>query len=117
MTNSAAAPIWAGMVGQVNAALIAQNKPPMGFMNPWLYGAGLSAMNDVTTGASVGCNGKSGFGQPLPPELGAKVLRTLFIFFLPRYTRSTPRNEWNVADNVNRSCQTRVGQQLPVGMQ
>lgn len=71
---SAAAPIWAGMVGQVNAALIAQNKAPMGFINPWLYGAGLSAMNDVTIGASVGCNGKSGFGQTLPPELGAKVL-------------------------------------------
>lgn len=62
------------MVGQVNAALIAKNKAPMGFINPWLYGAGLSAMNDVTTGASVGCNGKSGFGETLPPELGAKVL-------------------------------------------
>lgn len=74
MLNSAAAPIWAGMVGQVNAALIAQNKPPMGFINPWLYGAGLSAMNDITVGASVGCNGKSGFGETLPPELGAKVL-------------------------------------------
>lgn len=67
------------MVGQVNAALIAQNKPPMGFINPWLYGAGLSAMNDITTGASVGCNGKSGFGETFPPELGAKVL------FLPHY--------------------------------
>ncbi|KAL1875893.1 hypothetical protein Daus18300_003084 [Diaporthe australafricana] len=72
--TSAAAPIWAGMVGQVNAALIAQNKAPMGFINPWLYGAGLSAMNDVTTGASIGCNGKSGFGETLPPELGAKIV-------------------------------------------
>lgn len=61
-------------MGQVNAALIAQNKAPMGFINPWLYGAGLSAMNDITTGKSVGCNGKSGFGEAFPPELGAKVL-------------------------------------------
>lgn len=68
------------MMGQVNAALIAQNKAPMGFINPWLYGAGLSAMNDITTGASVGCNGKSGFGETFPPELGAKVLYLPYSF-------------------------------------
>lgn len=43
-------------MGRVNAALIAANKPPMGFINPWLYSTGVSAINDVTAGASIGCN-------------------------------------------------------------
>ncbi|KAK1658324.1 peptidase S8/S53 domain-containing protein [Colletotrichum godetiae] len=73
--TSAAAPIWAGMVGMVNAALIQAGKPPMGFINPWLYGAGLQAMNDVSAGQSVGCTGTTGFGtQKFPPEFGAKLV-------------------------------------------
>ncbi|KAF9876813.1 hypothetical protein CkaCkLH20_05659 [Colletotrichum karsti] len=73
--TSAAAPIWAGMVGMVNAALIQAGKPPMGFINPWLYGAGLQAVNDVTTGASIGCTGTTAFGtQQFPPQFGAKLV-------------------------------------------
>ncbi|KAK1623838.1 peptidase S8/S53 domain-containing protein [Colletotrichum phormii] len=73
--TSAAAPIWAGMVGMVNAALIQAGKPPMGFINPWLYGAGLQAINDVSAGQSVGCTGATGFGtQKFPPEFGAKLV-------------------------------------------
>ncbi|WYZ40940.1 hypothetical protein EsH8_IV_001281 [Colletotrichum jinshuiense] len=73
--TSAAAPIWAGMVGMVNAALIQAGKPPMGFLNPWLYGPGLQAMNDVSTGQSIGCTGTTGFGtQQFPPEFGAKLV-------------------------------------------
>ncbi|KAK1517009.1 uncharacterized protein CCOS01_12558 [Colletotrichum costaricense] len=73
--TSAAAPIWAGMVGMVNAALIQAGKPPMGFINPWLYGAGLQAINDVSAGQSVGCTGTTGFGtQKFPPEFGAKLV-------------------------------------------
>ncbi|KZL81190.1 tripeptidyl peptidase sed3 [Colletotrichum incanum] len=73
--TSAAAPIWAGVVGMVNAALIQAGKPPMGFINPWLYGAGLQAINDVSTGNSVGCTGTTVFGtQKFPPEFGAKIV-------------------------------------------
>ncbi|GKT52847.1 tripeptidyl peptidase SED3 [Colletotrichum tofieldiae] len=73
--TSAAAPIWAGMVGMVNAALIQAGKPPMGFINPWLYGAGSQAINDVSTGTSVGCTGTTAFGsQKFPPEFGAKLV-------------------------------------------
>ncbi|KAF6820671.1 hypothetical protein CPLU01_12696 [Colletotrichum plurivorum] len=73
--TSAAAPIWAGMVGTVNAALIQAGKPPMGFINPWLYGAGLQAMNDVSVGASIGCTGTTAFGtQKFPPQFGAKLV-------------------------------------------
>ncbi|KAK2022663.1 subtilisin-like protein [Colletotrichum zoysiae] len=73
--TSASAPTWAGLLGSVNAALIQAGKPPMGFVNPWLYGAGARALNDVSVGASVGCNGLTGFGsQKLPPESGAKIV-------------------------------------------
>ncbi|KAJ0165367.1 Tripeptidyl-peptidase sed3 [Colletotrichum tanaceti] len=73
--TSAAAPIWAGLVGSVNAALIQAGKPPMGFINPWLYGPGLQALNDVAAGKSVGCNGKLGFGtKPYPPQFEAKIV-------------------------------------------
>ncbi|TDZ13570.1 Tripeptidyl-peptidase sed3 [Colletotrichum spinosum] len=73
--TSAAAPMWAGAVAQVNAALIQAGKPPMGFVNPWLYGPGLQAVNDVTEGASVGCTNTTAFGTLLfPPEFGAKIV-------------------------------------------
>ncbi|KAF4820247.1 Tripeptidyl-peptidase sed3 [Colletotrichum siamense] len=73
--TSAAAPIWAGTVGMVNAALIQAGKPPMGFINPWLYGAGLQAINDVKVGASTGCTGTTAFGsQQFPPQFGAKLV-------------------------------------------
>ena len=60
----------------VNDALIAKGKPPMGFLNPWLYKKGFVAMNDVTQGSSIGCdtNGfpakkgwdaATGFGSPM----------------------------------------------------
>lgn len=73
--TSMAAPIWAGMVAQVNGALIQAGKPPMGFMNPFLYGAGLSTLNDVSTGQSTGCTGINAIsGRQFPPELGAKLV-------------------------------------------
>ncbi|KAK2013642.1 subtilisin-like protein [Colletotrichum eremochloae] len=73
--TSASAPVWAGLVGSVNAALIQAGKPPMGFINPWLYGPGIQALNDVSVGESVGCTGLVDFGsQKLPPESGAKIV-------------------------------------------
>ncbi|KAK2000840.1 subtilisin-like protein [Colletotrichum falcatum] len=73
--TSASAPTWAGLLGSVNAALIRAGKPPMGFINPWLYGAGLQALNDVSVGESVGCNGMTAFGtQKIPPESGPRIV-------------------------------------------
>ncbi|KAK1984225.1 peptidase S8/S53 domain-containing protein [Colletotrichum cereale] len=73
--TSASAPVWAGLVGSVNAALIQAGKPPMGFLNPWLYGAGVQAVNDVSVGESVGCTGLTDFGSvKLPPEALAKIV-------------------------------------------
>jgi tripeptidyl-peptidase-1 len=59
-----------------NDALIAKGKPPMGFLNPWLYKRGYAAMNDILHGGSVGCDtagfpaqkgwdAVTGFGSPM----------------------------------------------------
>lgn len=66
--TSAAAPTFNGMVALLNTARIQAGLPTMGFMNPFLYSANVSAnaaMNDITTGTSTGCNGLARFqGQP-----------------------------------------------------
>ena len=41
--TSAATPAAAGVLTLVNDALIAAGKPPLGFMNPWLYAYGYKA--------------------------------------------------------------------------
>ncbi|KAL9069211.1 MAG: hypothetical protein Q9157_006242, partial [Trypethelium eluteriae] len=49
--TSASCPTVAGLVSQINGARIAAGKPPMGFLNPWLYDAGTAAgLNDITRG-------------------------------------------------------------------
>lgn len=58
--TSASTPTTASVISLVNDALIAQGRPPLGFLNPWLYAGGYAAFNDVTIGSSVGCN-TSGF--------------------------------------------------------
>eukprot|EP00035_Acanthoeca_spectabilis_P039121 m.59220 g.59220 ORF g.59220 m.59220 type:complete len:1014 (+) comp9451_c0_seq1:84-3125(+) len=48
--TSCSAPLFAGMVSLLNSQLASQGKPPLGFLNPTLYGAPASVFNDVTTG-------------------------------------------------------------------
>lgn len=63
--TSAATPTAASIFALVNDALIAAGKPPMGFLNPWIYSGGYKALNDILSGSSAGCN-TSGF----PAEAG-----------------------------------------------
>ncbi|MCJ1379344.1 hypothetical protein MMC17_002445 [Xylographa soralifera] len=58
--TSAAAPAMAAVVALVNDALLAEGRPPLGWMNPWLYAGGWRAFVDVTVGANPGC-GTAGF--------------------------------------------------------
>jgi len=48
--TSASAPVVAGMVSLVNAARLAAGKSPLGFINPAIYQAGMSIVNDITSG-------------------------------------------------------------------
>ncbi|KAH8979045.1 peptidase S8/S53 domain-containing protein [Lactarius akahatsu] len=46
----------AGVISLLNDYLISKGSTPLGFLNPWLYGAGLPGLNDITSGSNPGCN-------------------------------------------------------------
>ncbi|KAL4076338.1 peptidase S8/S53 domain-containing protein [Scleroderma yunnanense] len=58
--TSAASPAFASIISMVNDARISAGKKPLGFLNPWLYREGYTALNDITTGNNPGC-GTEGF--------------------------------------------------------
>jgi len=64
--TSAASPVVAGMFARLNGLRLAAGKPPMGFLNPFIY-ANPSAFQDVTTGK----NGGSSFR----PKLGFNAVK------------------------------------------
>lgn len=56
--TSASSPIVASIIALLNDRLASAGRPPMGFLNPWLYKEGWQAFTDVTTGgSSVQCSG------------------------------------------------------------
>ncbi|CDO75036.1 hypothetical protein BN946_scf184640.g11 [Trametes cinnabarina] len=55
--TSCSSPTFASVVALLNDRRAAKGKPPLGFLNPFLYSAkGRAALNDVTTGSNPGCN-------------------------------------------------------------
>ncbi|EME45618.1 hypothetical protein DOTSEDRAFT_71348 [Dothistroma septosporum NZE10] len=55
--TSVASPAAAGVLTNVNDALLAAGRPPLGFLNPLIYsGVGAKGFNDVTQGSVTGCN-------------------------------------------------------------
>lgn len=44
--TSASAPVFAGLVSLLNSNRLRAGKPPMGFLNPWLYTAGLAGFTE-----------------------------------------------------------------------
>lgn len=57
----------AGILALLNDARFRVGKGPLGFINPWLYSIGWTALNDITNGTAVGCNGINGqTGQAIP---------------------------------------------------
>ena len=49
-----------GVISLINDHLILRKKPPLGFLNPWLYGKGAEGLNDIIWGHNPGC-GTGGF--------------------------------------------------------
>ncbi len=78
--TSGSAPAFAAIVALLNDALMAEKKPPLGFLNLWLYSA-KSGLRDVTHGAATGCN-TTGFpavvGWDAATGLGTPVSLKLF---------------------------------------
>jgi len=58
--TSCAVPVVAGIISLLNDFLLANGKSPLGFLNPWLYGKGSPAINDIKSGSNPGC-GTKGF--------------------------------------------------------
>jgi len=58
--TSASAPTFAGVISLLNDYRQSQGKASLGFLNPWLYGAGKAGLNDITSGTNPGC-GTNGF--------------------------------------------------------
>ncbi|KAF7332404.1 Peptidase S53 domain-containing protein [Mycena kentingensis (nom. inval.)] len=58
--TSASAPAFAALVALLNDARLRTGKPPLGFLNPWLYSNAASGLNDIVTGSNPGC-GTQGF--------------------------------------------------------
>ncbi|KAF8268688.1 subtilisin-like protein [Lactarius quietus] len=54
--TSCSAPIVAGLVSLLNDYRLSKDKPPLGFLNPWLYGDARPGFNDITSGSNPGCN-------------------------------------------------------------
>ncbi len=55
--TSAASPTVASIISLVNDRLLLKGRPPLGFLNPWLYKEGYKAFTDITTGnSSVQCS-------------------------------------------------------------
>ncbi|KAH9013552.1 subtilisin-like protein [Lactarius pseudohatsudake] len=54
--TSTAVPTVASIISLLNDYLISKGSTPLGFLNPWLYGAGLPGLNDITSGSNPGCN-------------------------------------------------------------
>jgi tripeptidyl-peptidase-1 len=74
--TSASCPTMAGVVSLLNDYLISNGKPPLGFMNPWLYKVGYQGFTDVLKGGAKGCDvagfqaakgwdAVTGFGTPV----------------------------------------------------
>jgi tripeptidyl-peptidase-1 len=56
--TSASCPVAAGVFALLNGLRAAQNKSPMGFLNPFIY-QNPGAFNDVTSGVNTGCDNKN----------------------------------------------------------
>ncbi|KAH9173729.1 peptidase S8/S53 domain-containing protein [Lactarius sanguifluus] len=54
--TSCSTPIVAGIISLLNDHRLSQGRPPLGFLNPWLYDGGLNGLNDIVSGSNPGCN-------------------------------------------------------------
>lgn len=68
----------------LNDARISAGKPPLGFLNPWLYGKGYAGLNDITSGNNPGC-GTEGFNATVGWDPGTLMSILYLVPFLHCY--------------------------------
>jgi len=83
--TSCSSPTFSGIVGLLNDLRLQNGKSTLGFLNPWIYQSGFSALNDMTSGDNPGCGTRgftaiagwdpcSGYGTPDYSKLAKAVL-------------------------------------------
>lgn len=55
--TSCATPTFASIVQLLSSDRLSLGKPPLGFLNPWLYANATSGLTDITNGSNSGCSG------------------------------------------------------------
>ncbi|KAH9000630.1 subtilisin-like protein [Lactarius hatsudake] len=80
--TSCSTPTVAGIISLLNDYLIANGRPPLGFLNIRLYDDGFAGLNDITSGSNPGC-GTDGFSavtgwDPVRPAKAAKPVSLRF---------------------------------------
>jgi len=50
----------AGIISLLNDYRLSKGMASLGFLNPWLYGGGITGLTDITIGSNPGC-GTDGF--------------------------------------------------------
>jgi len=85
--TSCATPTYSGVISLLNDIRLANNQPPLGFLNPWIYQQAVSnsqIFTDITQGSNPGCGTKgfpattgwdaaSGWGSPLYSAMASVV--------------------------------------------
>lgn len=70
--TSASAPTFSSVIALLNSARVEAGQAPLGWLNPWLYSTGKSALTDIVDGTSTGCTGTDLYsGLPAPYVEGA----------------------------------------------
>lgn len=117
--TSCAAPLWAGFAALANQQAAAQGKPPLGFINPALYGIALgtsytSCFHDITNGnntwsnspnlyyAAVGYDLCTGWGSPTGQNMiDALVSYSGVVFVDFNYTGPVNNGSYDVAGSYD----------------
>ncbi|KAF8138892.1 peptidase S8/S53 domain-containing protein [Boletus edulis] len=86
--TSCATPTFASFVSMLNDARISAGRPPLGFLNQWLYEKGYAALNDITVGNNPGC-GTKGFNATIGWDPGTSnyYLRPSWRVVVPGHPR------------------------------
>jgi tripeptidyl-peptidase-1 len=81
--TSCASPTAAGIIGLLNDERYQAKKPPLGFLNPWLY-SNAASLNDITSGSNRGC----GFSGGYPAAKGWDAVTGLGTPNFPRMSKA-----------------------------
>lgn len=79
--------MFASIIALLNDERAQRGMPPLGFLNPWLYGAARGAFMDVAQGSNPGC-GKIGYqaSQGWDPVRDVYFLRVTMLTVIPQVT-------------------------------